>query len=72
MTEYAGREIHVAAHMATGDWINVKDSPSGAAEEHNSLWPCHEGAHLQTCKEEEKWQQQVISLLQSYYFLSLS
>lgn len=30
-----------------------QDLPSGAAEEHNSLWPCHEGAPLQTCREEQ-------------------
>lgn len=57
-TECAEREIPAAAaHKATDEWINEKDSPSGAAEEHNSLWPCHGGAHLQTCTEEEKWQQ---------------
>lgn len=32
----------------------VKDLPSGAVEEHNSLWPCHEGAPLQTCRQEER------------------
>lgn len=28
--------------------------PSGAVEEHNSLWPCHEGAHLHTCRQEDR------------------
>lgn len=27
--------------------------PSGGVEEHNSLWPCHEGAHFQTYTEEK-------------------
>lgn len=31
-----------------------KDLPSGTAEEHNSLCPCHEGAPLQTCRQEDK------------------
>lgn len=34
-----------------------EDLPSGAVEEHNSLWPCHEGAPLQTCRQGEKGQQ---------------
>lgn len=68
----SGREIPVTARVATDDWIQVKDSPSGAAVEHNSLWPCHEGAHLQTCREDERnGNQAIISLVQSYYFLSL-
>lgn len=67
-----GREIPVTAHMATEDWTRVGDSPSGAAEEHNSLWPCHEGAHLQTCTEEERnGNRAVNSVVQGYYFLSI-
>lgn len=36
------------------DAVGREYLPSGAAEEHNSLWPCHEGAPLQTCRQEEK------------------
>lgn len=44
-------------HMVTdklNDLEEVEDLPSGAVEEHNILWPCHEGAHFQTYTEEDK------------------
>lgn len=44
------------------DAVGREYLPSGAAEEHNSLWPCHEGAPLQTCRQEEK-------VDQTHYFL---
>lgn len=55
-----GGETPETAHMVTDKLNEVRGGenlPSGVAEEHNSLWPCHEGAHLQTCRQEEKGQQ---------------
>lgn len=45
------------AHMVLNIVNEVRggeDLPSEAAEVHNNLWPCHEGAPLQTCRQEEK------------------
>lgn len=44
-------------YISNGTLIEVEGGesenlPSGAAEEHNSLWPCHEGVHLHTCRQE--------------------
>ena len=54
------------------EWVRGgEDLPSGAAEEHNSLWPCHEGAPLQACRQGER-EDLIIPLEQSFIFFNIS